>query len=723
MQSKLFVFISLFVFNLSLFGIEVVKTTESYSAENFNCTKYEKEITRPRNARKILVEEQRCEIKSLFKPGEWKKHTFLTLDAEDIGDIQFAHGYLMAEQIADGSLIEALENIKASTASMKGIKKNVFKSIRKCIFRGLRKSVSARFNRAITGLSEGFQARLENDPNLKVKFRTHREFQEATLSIELGNVAYGLLHGMDEKWLKHFGKTLVGCGIPITKGLAKSLLHTIGTKGGLKEKFACSGVISNKNISKNGEFIHARNLEQTAMMRSWNKHPVTFLIKEKKIKNKVAYRDTTKPTGYVAYGTAGLVFPGGISGYNDQGITVSLHQLNARTYDRRTKKKKGDMLPMLQQEILAMAGSIDDAVQVAVRTKVFSSWIILIGDAKNNESATIEVSPKGVVVSQRSTEKSLGISNHFLSKSQDKHHFHSRYSNYMETQSRFYQINQFLKGAESTKNIDEKSLIQFLASHQDGYVNKEFIFGTSLGRTSNIFTSIAMPASEKSVLSLGDTSIANHGTYFTVYSDIKNSSFRLDNAIHIRSEKGSLIPNKAADLYGKAYLAHNGGRDDIALDLLEKINLIFEQQTQQGSRSYHDSHLDYLLGRFYLAKKDLKKAYEYLSRAQGSFTDEYRKKRNQIYLLYLSQKFNYNIGFNLSQFNSIYAETEAFFKGLLKNGYHQNLTKINSKLSSSKNIHAHLDIEAKLDLLKQIKKNKIKDFKKSFGKIDMSSID
>src|SRR3546814_16380357 len=73
--------------------------------------------------------------------------------------------------------------------------------------------------------------------------------------------------------------------------------------------FACTGFAVPAGLGKDGRHLHARNLD--ADLYNWNTAPVLSLLDE-----------TADHLGwhkYAAFGTAGLLYPGGVSGPNELG--------------------------------------------------------------------------------------------------------------------------------------------------------------------------------------------------------------------------------------------------------------------------------------------------------------------------------------------------------------------------------------------------------------------
>lgn len=103
-------------------------------------------------------------------------------------------------------------------------------------------------------------------------------------------------------------------------------------------------------------------------------------------------------------------FIGVLSGMNDQGLTVTI---NAGKSSIPLVAKTP--ISIVTREILQFASTIEEAIAIARKRKVFVSESIFIGSAKDKKAAIIEVSPKNFGVYEVPNSTQLICSNHFQS--------------------------------------------------------------------------------------------------------------------------------------------------------------------------------------------------------------------------------------------------------------------------------------------------------------------
>lgn len=528
---------------------------------------------------------QKCYLKA---NGSEKKF-FIFKGQGTAAEIQFSHGYLLAEQINQGS-IEEMKGHFAREEERMGKNKWLFNSLKDCQMKRLKKSVSVEFMKNISAISAGYIQGMK-DKGLTPKYN-EEDFIFTLLGIEFGNVMGGIAHQSEESAVKALGKVIGQCGLKLAGEGIKEILKNLRKDPPHEKKMGCVGLIAPESATGNG-LIHGRNLDQGPLMKSWSKAPVLYLIHEKGM------------IPYVAPGTAGLIYPGGISGYNEHGISVSLHQMNTTTWDTKHPAGSAEVVPYLQQRVLREAKSIDEAFALIQKTNTFSSWTIFISDSKTNEAASIEISANKKVLARRKVNQVMSQSNHFISPTMQKEHFHSNFAAYLESQSRIHQMDRILN--DSTGKIDVDWAINALASHID-YFEGERSFGRTAVKLSNIMTSVAYPVQNEFWMTLGDRKPAAHSWYVGSRVDFKN--FAIDIISLNRSSSLEKRPSleKSYSAAVSSYLAYKVRDMKLAISELKKAyELALEDGVDDTSYAYNLARLLMMEGNFSEARGHLEK--------------------------------------------------------------------------------------------------------------------
>jgi Acyl-coenzyme A:6-aminopenicillanic acid acyl-transferase len=457
-------------------------------------------------------------------------------------DFHYAHGYLLAEEIEDGAIAEML------SVSRGLIKANpqfawIMNAVKGCYISRMERSVSLDFLATIDAMSQGYLDGMKAKG--KIPAYTRADFREGILGIDLGNIVGGLAHEAESKPVKGILNLLGACGGKIAAAAAKQVF---GPKdkapteeekdeairllfAGYSEehptddrKMGCVGVGVSAQGTSDKKLLHGRNLDQTGLLTSWSKHPVLFMMEEDN-----SYK-------YMGTGTAGLIFPAGISGMNEHGLSVTLHQMSTTRFDSLDRKGNAMIMPYLLQQTMKKAKSIDEAFAIMNKTNIFSSWTVFISDSKTNEFASIEVSANKKVMARRTKDTFMGQSNHFIARDMQKEHYHDSYNNVLETQSRLDGTEKNLKDSFGMVNLDW--MIRQLSSHEDYYEGTRS-FGRAPTKVSNIMSSIAIPAEGTYWMTVGDVFPAAHSQYIGVRADWKNGRmipFATGRTSHMRSQ-------------------------------------------------------------------------------------------------------------------------------------------------------------------------------------------
>ena len=254
---------------------------------------------------------------------------------------------------------------------------------------------------------------------------------------------------------------------------------------------------------------HARNLDAD-LMKSWNSAPTLFLVEEPGM------------IRYSAMASAGDVYPGGISGLNEKGVSVSLHQMSTQKFRTRFQGRRGVLAPYLQQRILREASNLDEAIALIKSTGHFGAWTSLIADAKTGEIASVEFSGKRVQVARRFQNQSMGQTNHFLGSAMGDQFFTYNFNKQLESESRLQVINSELSRALEERRqggnpIDIEWVVDHLAGHQDAFEGFRS-FGRTATKAYTVMSTIVNAAKNEVWLTLGERLPASHSQFlgFTI---------------------------------------------------------------------------------------------------------------------------------------------------------------------------------------------------------------
>jgi predicted choloylglycine hydrolase len=171
---------------------------------------------------------------------------------------------------------------------------------------------------------------------------------------------------------------------------------------------------------------------------------------------------------------------GTVSGMNNAGLTVTINASKSKIpLIAKTP------ISILTREILQYASTIDEAIAIARKKKVFVSESIMVGSAKDNKAILIEIAPDNLGIFEMGNGSQLICSNHFQSdvfkdNERNKEQIKNSHSKYRyERMAELLNENQkitpqiavdILRNKEGLNNLslgygNEKALNQLLAHH------------------------------------------------------------------------------------------------------------------------------------------------------------------------------------------------------------------------------------------------------------------
>lgn len=215
----------------------------------------------------------------------------------------------------------------------------------------------------------------------------------------------------------------------------------------------CSSFAAWDTKSEDGNLILGRNFD--------------FYAGDDFAKDKIiAFIKPTSGNPFMIYTWAGMI--GAVSGMNDKGLTITINAgkskipLVAKT-----------PISIVAREILQYATTIDEAIAIAKKRKVFVSESIMVGSAIDNKVVIIEVSPSNFGVFEVNNSNQIFCSNHFQSKEfkNDK-----RNRNQITDSHSKYRLDRMIELFDDNQKINPTIAAQILRNTR-GLNNEEIGFG------------------------------------------------------------------------------------------------------------------------------------------------------------------------------------------------------------------------------------------------------
>ncbi len=566
-------------------------------------------------------------IGELFKCQSQNKKVFYVAKLKGSSEeINYAHGRLMPLESENGVIAETIDYTNYTVDQMPFATRQAVHSILECLSKTVLHSTSKEFQKGVSSFYKGYKDGLyygnqdqygnengQSPPRRKPKW-SEKKVQFAAVGIEVVNI----LDGFNYQGTFHTaGDLLTTCPVTIILGgglgtifggvfgSVKSLI-----RGVFHNRMGCTGLVvpgqtsENVQLTPTGELYHARNLDAD-LVSSWNKTPVFFYIEE---------RGHLK---YAAAGSAGLIYPGGISGFNEKGISVSTHQMYSAKYN--ISVDKAEIAPFLLQNILRKASSIKEAIKIAQDTQHFASWTFLVTDSKTNEVVSIEVSAESVRVVERSAKNKVtpvAQSNHFFHPDMKEDLYFPNNNKQIETFTRLSVLNKdisrMLEKAKNQDYVTLNTMMEKMSGHDGGFDKGLQAFGRTPTKAYSILTTIAVPNRSEFWMTSGDFLPAPHGTYLGFKMDFKKNkiSYLGNKREHaFDKQRGHWV--KSLSPYVQARVAYNRGQLNEALQFIEQaIQTAAENNVEEVVYRYMYARLLSEMGNYQQADEQFDLAFE-----------------------------------------------------------------------------------------------------------------
>ena len=353
----------------------------------------------------------------------------------------------------------------------------------------------------------------------------------------------------------------------------------------------CSSFAAWGEKSEDGNLILGRNFD--------------FYVNDAFAENKIiAFVNPEEGNQFMMVTWPGMI--GAVSGMNKQGLTITINAGKSKI-----PMSAKTPISILTREILQHASTIDEAIAIAKKRKVFVSESIMVGSAKDNKAILIEVTPKKMDVYDVPNSDQLICSNHFQSdafKDEERNlsqiansHSKYRFDRMRELFAENPKINpkiasEILRNKEGLQNIalgygNEKALNQLMAHHGIIFKPKEKLVWVS-----------ANP------YQLGEFVCYNLDS---IFKDRKTNTA-------ISFEQENLNIAKDPFLETTKYKNYQSFRiEDHKIDLYLKNKTAISAEFIQNYQSLNPDYwvVYYKTGLYFYQKKDFKKSQDYFEKA------------------------------------------------------------------------------------------------------------
>ncbi|AFY01646.1 C45 family autoproteolytic acyltransferase/hydolase [Bdellovibrio bacteriovorus] len=386
-------------------------------------------------------------------PGTSKSVHVLDLKG-GFSETAYFHGYFLKKEIEAGVLKGVQVRTERAFSALDKKSQDQLLLIKKCVIDNYRASVSDEFKSGLKNLHRGLE-----DAGSQVSWSA---FEETNYMVEFSIFADSMQRQMDESPRKGAMKVFASCA-PYFIGNTLAKPFKLLVQGLRSIKMGCTGISASASSSRDGALVHGRNFD-TGLLGFYEPEQVIVINRQK------------NGTTSVGLGSAGLHYAGGISGINNHGLSVSLHELQTEGTQIRYDRGESDIAPYLLHSVLLKARTLNEAIAMIQTRKGFGAWTFFISDAKTDESASIELSGDTVVVARRAQNKFLGQSNHFLGGKTSQEGYEYSLNKTLETRARLTHVERTLN--EDFGKIDAQWVINRLSGHSD-----ELVGARSFGRT------------------------------------------------------------------------------------------------------------------------------------------------------------------------------------------------------------------------------------------------
>ena len=419
----------------------------------------------------------------------WTDKELLILDIYgEVKDTAYYHGLLLKDEIEDGILAGIKQERYRSLVTLDANEQKQFTQLSKCVLSSYKSSVSYDYNKMVSNLAKGLK-----DAGSSY---SKKDLMEANFMVDLSIWFDTTTRKMEIDPRRTKRNLMLTCGPQIVMSNIGTFIKKMA-KRFAKFKFGCTGVAASAAATSDHALVLGRNFD-TGLLGFYEKHQLILI--------------QNNPNGIRSVGltTAGMHFAGGISGFNNFGLTASLHQLQSENTKISYTEQTSETTPYLLHYVLNNARTLDDAINMIKETKGFGAWTIFIGDSKTDEIASIEMAGDKVVVARKSKAQYLPQSNHYFSPEMQKSGYEYSLGKTLESRARFSLVDRSLKNSFGT--IDAQWVITMLSGHFDDLVGRRS-FGRTTTKVYTAATHVMIPSRQELWMSFGDKYPTNQSPF------------------------------------------------------------------------------------------------------------------------------------------------------------------------------------------------------------------
>lgn len=459
-------------------------------------------------------------------------------------DAALAQGYLAAEEFVTGTFPGLKTTIDRTLDTGNAAKTSFSKSIFQCYARRIKTSLNPEMKAMTRAFAEGIAKKYPGS--------NHADNAMTMLaSYEISNVVTGFKQIFEDSSVEGFAELLGACGLARPLLSLGEISSALSRAEGLK--MGCSGYAIPSTMSSEGTLLHGRNLDG-GFVEFFNQFPSLYYVAE------------TGKYKFMASAPAGSLVSGSVSGMNEKGISVSLHQLSTKHYISHHVNGQGSSAPYLQHRVLAEAASIDEAYQILSQSQRYGAWTLFISDAKTNESASIEFTGTKIQMARRTRGQPMSQTNHYLGSQMQDQYFTYSLAKQIESETRMLTLEQDFRRIPSF-NLQEG--IELLNGHKDPW-SSQISFGRTTAKAYTLMTTIALPGHQQFWFTTGDARPANLGNFVGFQADWNRDSLSIVGTAKSLQFSGSPSWIRSMTSYVDAYVATLTKQNAKAVSLLDQ---------------------------------------------------------------------------------------------------------------------------------------------------------